>query len=309
VFWTFPNDRKLTSLPAALDARADLAGLIDRRWVRSQLVDYSPESSAVVRCLDDSGRVVAYAKVHADDDGEHTSRVHHAFSRLTRESGPRIAQPLVYSSRHRTLLVEPIEGPSIRSLTGTDLTAGLHAYGVALARLHSLPPDDAGSTSRDALDRLRLRADGVCMVLPDVAEQVFDLIEELAVRWAEAREPAVPIHGDTNENNAILVGDEMALIDFDRSGTGAAGTDVGNFLSLIRFFRELGLISPAQERDRTTAFTGGYASARPLPERDVLRMYESAGLAERAFRAVIRLRGSVFPHVPALLAEARGLLR
>lgn len=309
VFWTFPNDRKLAALPAALDARADLARVIDRRWVRSELVDYSPESSAVVRCLDDSGRAVAYAKVHADDDGEHTSRVHNAFAVLTRAAGPRIAQPLAYSKQHRTFLVEPVEGRSIRSLTGVELTEGLHAYGVALARLHSLPPEGAGLTSRDALDRLRLRAAGVCMVLPDVAEQVFDLIEELALRWAEARQPSVPIHGDTNENNAILDGDEMTLIDFDRAGVGAAGTDVGNFLSLIRFFRALGIISPAQEQDRATALTRGYASTRPLPSTDVLRMYESAGLAERAFRAVIRLRGSVLPLVPALLAEARGLLR
>lgn len=308
-FWTFPNDRKLVALPAAVDALEELTRLTDRRWVRSQLVDYNPESSAVVRCLDESDQVVAYAKVHADDDGERTHRVHRAYSRLTRESGPRIAQPLAYSEQHRILVVEPITGPSIRNLTGGELAAGLHAYGAALAHLHSLPPDGAEAGGPDALDRLRRRAEGVCLVLPDVADQVCELLDELTARWGEARGPSVPIHGDTNENNAIREGDHIALIDFDRAGVGSAGADVGNFLSLIRYFRVLGLISPAEERARAAAFTGGYASARALPSPDSLRTHEAAALAERALRAVIRLRGSTLPHVPALLAEARGLLR
>ncbi|HKN96103.1 MAG TPA: phosphotransferase [Pseudonocardiaceae bacterium] len=309
VFWTFPNDRKLLNLPAAVEARKDLTRLVDRRWASSLLVDYNAESSAVVRCLDDSHRIVAYAKVHPGDEGERTLRVHSALSNLARESGPRIARPLAYSEQHRTLMVEPIEGTSIRSLTGTELAAGLHAYGAALAKLHSLPPDSVGTGGRDELERLRRRADGVRMVLPDMADDISELLDELAVRWADAHEPSVPIHGDTNENNAILEGDHIALIDFDRACVGAAASDVGNFLSLLRFFRALGLLTPADERARADAFTRGYASVRPLPAEDCLRMHESAGLAERAFRAVIRLRGSVLPRIPALLAEARGLLR
>jgi aminoglycoside phosphotransferase len=309
VFWTFPNDRKLVNLSVAVEAREGLTRLIDRCWTRSQLVDYNPESTAVVRCLDDSDRVVAYAKVHAGDEGERTHRVHSAFSRLTRLSGPRIAQPLAYSERYRTLMVEPIAGPSIQSLAGVGLTAGLHAYGVALATLHSLPCDDAGTARLDPLERLRRKADGICMVLPGVAGQIAELLEELAVRWDEAPEPSVPIHGDTNENNAILEDDHIALIDFDRAGVGAPGSDVGNFLSLLGYLRALGVISPAAQRTRAAAFTRGYASVRALPSRQALRMHESAALADRACRAVIRLRGSVLPHVPALLAEARGLLR
>jgi aminoglycoside phosphotransferase len=309
VFWTFPNDRKLMNLPAATEARDDLARLIDRRWASSTLVDYNPESTAVVRCLDDAGQVVAYAKVHAGDEGERTHRVHSALSRLTEIAGPRIARPLAYSTRHHTLMVEPIAGTSIRFLAGAERAVGLYAYGVALAKLHTLPPDDVGATGRDALARLQRTAEHVRMMLPGVAEQVSDLLEELAARWGQAHEPLVPIHGDTNENNAIVEGDHVALIDFDRAGTGAAGSDVGNYLSLVRYFRELGLITPAAEQTRAAAFTRGYASVRALPSPDALRMHESAGLMERAFHAVTRLRASVLPHVPALLTEARGLLR
>lgn len=309
VFWTFPNDRKLANLFAAIEAHEDLAQLIDGPWARSRLVDYTPESSAVVGCLDDSDRVVAYAKVHAGDEGERTHRVHTTFSRLTREAGPRIAQPLAYSMQYRALLVEPIEGPSIRYLTGARLAKALHAYGVALARLHSLPLDGVATAGRDALERLQRRAEGVRMAIPDAADQVCELLEELTARWSQANEPWVPVHGDTSENNAILEKDHIALIDFDRAGVGTAGSDVGNFLSLLRYFRALGLITHATERARVAAFTRGYASVRMLPSRHAIRMYESAALAERAFRAVMRLRDSVLSHVPALLAEARALLR
>lgn len=309
VFWTFPNDRKLLNLPAATEARDDLARLTNNRWASSALVDYNPESTAVVRCLDDAERVIAYAKVHAGDEGERTHRVHSALSRLTEMTGPRIAQPLAYSTRHRTLLVEPISGPSIRSLAGAELTTALYAYGVSVATLHSLPLDGVATEGRNALDRLRRSAQSVRMVLPGVAEQVSDILEELTVRWAEAPEPLVPIHGDTNENNAIVEDDHVALIDFDRAGAGAAGSDVGNYLSLLHYFRQLGLITPAAQQARSAAFTHGYASVRALPSPRALRMHESAGLMERAFHAVTRLRAAVLPRVPDLLTEARGLLR
>ena len=324
VFRTLPNDRRIGHLYAVLDPPDDLAGLaglVDLsdlttgRWASSRLVDYNPEISAVVRCLDGSGRAIGYAKVHAGDEGERAYRVQWTLARLAEGSDPRVARPLAYAARYRTLLVEPITGTSIRFLTGSALLAGLHAYGAALAGLHRLPPDGLGTGGRDALERLRHRADGVRMVRPDAAEQVGTLLRELGARWGQAPEPGVPIHGDANESNAILQGnggaggDRIALIDFDRACLGQAGTDVGNFLSLLRYFRALGHISPREESARAAAFERGYASVRPLPRRDALRVHESAALAERAFRSVTRLRRSALVRLPALLAESRELLR
>ncbi|MGH3343406.1 MAG: phosphotransferase family protein [Carbonactinosporaceae bacterium] len=313
VFWTFPNDRKIENLSAVAEAREDLRRLLDRYWARSCLVDYKPETSAVVGCLDDASRVIGYAKVHAGDEGERTHRVQETVTRLARGSGLRIARPLAYSRQYRTLLVEPIAGTSIRWLAGAGLLAGLHAYGAALARLHSLPlparPDDLAMGGRDALERLRHRAEGVRAVRPDVGEQVSELLGELTARWGEVPERRVPIHGDANESNAILQGDRLVLIDFDRACVGVAGSDIGNFLSLLRYFRSLGVISPRAERARAAAFARGYSSVRALPHPDSLRVHESAALAERAFRSVARLRGSALLRLPAFLAEAWGLLR
>ena len=309
VFWVFPNDRRIRNLSAVADAHDDVTRLVNGSWARSRLVDYYPEASAVMGCLDDSGRVVAYAKVNAGDEGERTHRIQEALARLACGSRLRIARPLAYSRRYRTLVVEPIVGESIRRLTGPRLLAGLHAYGAALATLHSMPPVGGGRGVRDALGRLQRKADGLRMVRPDVDDAVSELLDELGARWEEGGAEPVLVHGDTNENNAILQGDRIALIDFDRASIGAAGSDIGNFLGLLRYFRLLGFISPRSERTRAAAFVDGYSSVSPLPLRESLRVNESAALAERAIRAVTRLRTSALRRVPALLQEARELLR
>ena len=147
------------------------------------------------------------------------------------------------------------------------------------------------------------------MVRPDVEVRVSELLLTLNERWAGAAGETVPTHGDTNENNAFLDSGRVALIDFDRASNGAAGSDIGNLLGLLRYFRSLGLISPESERERASAFTSGYASARALPPPECLRVHEAAAVAERAFRAVTRLRRIALASVPALLTEAQELLR
>jgi Ser/Thr protein kinase RdoA (MazF antagonist) len=308
VYRTFPNDRRIEHLAAVADANADLTRSIDRRWTKSRLIDYYPEASAVVRCLDDDGRTIGYAKVHAGDEGQHTFRIQEALWEAARASGLRIARPLAYSMPHRTLMVEAIAGPTIGELSGYELLAGLHAYGVALATLHSLPPVDFAVPVDSALNRLEERSEGMRAVLPDASASVTVFLEELRARWDEAAGDPVPVHGDTNQNNAILQEGRVAFIDFDRATIGPAASDIGNFLGLLRYFRSLGLISSGAESKRTAVFLEGYSSVRSLPAPESLRVHEAAAVAERSFRAITRLHGPALPRVPALLSEALSLL-
>lgn len=311
VCWTFPYDRRLEHLPAVAEARADLTGSVDRRWVRSRLVDYNPGVSAVLACLDSADRIVGYARVHAGAEGERTLRTQHALARLAGEtrSGLRIAPALAYVKPYRTLVVEPIDGLQLGRLTGIELLTALQAYGQTLATLHTLPATDLGTTGRDALGRLAHRVEGIGLVRPDVAGTASDLIGELRTRWPDATAEAGLVHGDVNETNAIRRSDHIVLIDFERTGNGPAAADLGNFLALLRYFRSRQLITPRDERLRSDAFLRGYRRIRELPDPEILRVHESAALAERAFRAVARLRPAALPLVPALLSEAKGLLR
>jgi Ser/Thr protein kinase RdoA (MazF antagonist) len=278
------------------------------RWTKSRLVDYYPEASAVACCLDDDDRTIGYAKIHAGAEGQRTFRMQSTLWEGARGSGLRIARPLAYSMQHRTLMVEAMVGPTIGELRGGELSAGLHAYGAALATLHSLPPVDLALPINSALERLEEREEGMCAVLTDAAAAITALLGEFRARWDDAAGEPVPVHGDTNKNNAILQNGHVAFIDFDRAANGSASSDIGNFLGLLRYFRSLGLISTDAERARATTFLRGYSSVRPLPPSDSLCVHEAAAVAERAFRAVTRLQERALPRMPALLAEAQSLL-
>lgn len=317
VCWTFPYDRRLDQLPAVLEPSAELADAVDSRWVRSRLVDYNPGVSAVLACLDANGRVIGYARAHAGDEGEQTLRTQNIVAQLANRApnGPRVARALGYAKPYRTLVIEPIDGHQIGRLTGTELLTALRSYGRTLAALHALPlpstETDVRTAARDALGRLAHRADGIAQVRPDIADTVADLLGELRSRWPAATAEFGLVHGDVNETNAIRrdLDGSIVLIDLERTGAGPAAADLGNFLALLRYFRSRQLISPGAERLRADAFLSGYRRVRPLPDADVVRVHESAALAERAFRAVARLRTAALPLVPALLSEAKGLLR
>ena len=67
IFWTFPNDRKISFLRLLTAIPQEFALLGGARWIRSNLVAYAPEKCATAQCLDEEGDILAYAKVYADD--------------------------------------------------------------------------------------------------------------------------------------------------------------------------------------------------------------------------------------------------
>jgi Ser/Thr protein kinase RdoA (MazF antagonist) len=117
------------------------------------------------------------------------------------------------------------------------------------------------------------------------------------------------MHGDTNENNAILHGDRVGFIDFDRASVGSAGSDLGNFLGLLRYYRILRLMSAGAATGREDAFLSGYSSVRALPPPPALQVHIAIGLAERAIRAVTRVRPEALICIPSLVREASAALR
>jgi aminoglycoside phosphotransferase (APT) family kinase protein len=308
ISWTWPNDRRLTGLAELGEPSAELSALLDRKWTKSCIVDYYPEASAVVRCLDDSDRLLAYGKVHAGDGAERAHKIHQALVRAAHGSHLRVPRVLAYSRRHRTVLVEPVVGRSIGQLSAPALLDGLRAYGAALGYLHSLPVPEVPPSARPPLQRVSRRARGIGVVRPDVEEASADLVATLGARWTDGAGAPVLIHGDANANNAILQNGHVALIDFDRAASGSPASDIGNFLSLLAYFRTLGVLSGDDESARAAAFLQGYSSTRALPSEQTLNLHLSAALAERSFGAVYRVRPRALLHIPKLLAEARELI-
>ena len=311
VFWTFPNDRKIANLAVLTRVPPALGEFLGRRWIQSRVVAYAPEKAATAQCLDEAGEVVAYAKVYADDEGERTYGVHDSLWRSLPASDPhlRIPRPIAYSAAHRTLLVESIGGRRIAELDIGERRAGLGRLGAALAAFHSVAVPKAPMFKRLTAERLRQDARFVAAARPDVGWLADELVNDLFARWEPPPGPHFSLHGDVHPKNGILAGDRITLIDFDQVSAGPAAADLGSLLAGLRYDRCVGLLPEAAESELQGAFLGSYASVRELPDATVVRWYTAAAmLAERALRAVNRIRPEGLLHLDGLLADARRLL-
>jgi aminoglycoside phosphotransferase len=313
VFWTFPNDRKLTTLPALLPATDTVSDLLGRPIARTVLAAYAPEKSATAACFDERpGRPVAYAKVFADPDELHASHRAHAvvFDGVgTSHSALRVPAVLACSAADRMLVVEAIEGRRIDGLRGPELLEAMRRFGAALAALHSLPVADGlpRFTRLDAATQAPA-AETVGRARPDVAAAAAALAEELTAAAPGPGEPVV-LHGDVHLKNGLLQGRRIALIDLDQVGLGPAAIDLGSALAGLRY-RHLVDDEVARGERVQRALLDGYASARDLPDARVLDWYVAAALlSERALRAVNRIRPDGLALLGAILADARAVLR
>jgi tRNA A-37 threonylcarbamoyl transferase component Bud32 len=313
VFWTFPNDRRISGLRALTDIPAERAQLFAPAWTRSRVVAYAPEKCATAQCLDDRLRVLAYAKVYARDDGRRIFDVYNALRRTqtSETGGVRLPRAFAYVEADHMLLLEAVEGRRIADLHGDDLLQGYRQLGASLAALHNLPlPDGLPSFKRLDLQRIRRAARVVGQARPDVRREAHDLANELSLRWEPSSVPVVCLHGDVHPKNGILHGDRLTLIDLDQAATGNAAADLGSLLGNLAYTHRAGLLSRPAARELGLAFLDGYASLRQLPEKASLRWHTAAALlAERALRAINRIRPEGLLCLRELLIEANDILQ
>ncbi|HYY56081.1 MAG TPA: phosphotransferase, partial [Pyrinomonadaceae bacterium] len=312
VFWTFPNDRKLFGLQALKTIPHGLAQLFVPAWRRSRVVAYAPEKCATAQCMDEDSNVLAYAKVYQGDEGE---RIHSTYNALGRSlsSGPAalsLPRAIAYSKTDRMLLLETVEGERLLDVHGPDGPRGYERLGAALAALHSLPvPPGLRPFKRLDVERIRRAAQIMGQARPDVSREAFDLADELALGWEPPADPPVCLHGDVHPKNVILRNDRLTLIDLDQAAAGSPAADLGSLLASLAYSRLSGLLSQARARELGDAFVNGYAALRALPLAACLGWHTAAALlAERALRAVNRIRPEGLARLRELLIEATHIL-
>jgi aminoglycoside phosphotransferase len=314
VFWTFPNDRKLLGLQALKTIPHELAQLFVPAWRYSRVVAYAPEKCATAQCMDEDSNVLAYAKVYQGDEGE---RIYANYKALRRSLSPDtsafcLPRAIAYSETHRMLLLETVEGERLVDVLGPRGPGrGYKHLGAALAALHSLPvPSGLRSFKRLDVGRIGRAAQIIAQARPDVWGEAFYLADELALRWEPPAGPPVCLHGDVHPKNVILRNDRLTLIDLDQSAAGSPAADLGSLLASLAYSRLSGLLSEARARELGDAFLNGYAARRALPSAACLGWHTSAALlAERALRAVNRIRPQGLAHLRRLLVEATRILR
>jgi len=311
VYWTFPNDRKITNLHVLAAPPEALANLCGMRWTRSHIVAYAPEKCVTAECLSDKSELLAYAKVYADDE-QVSYDIYNALSKnISKErSNLRIARTMAYSREHRMLLLEPVAGHRLADLASRERVNGFRRFGAALAALHSLPvPDALLPFTRLNPERLQKAAEIIGRARPDVAALATNVARELIERRDGLSDQQVCLHGDVHPKNGIIQNDCLTLIDLDQAGTGPAAADLGSLLAALRYLCRVGGITHAAERGLAGSFLCGYSEARRLPEQNSLRWHTAAALlAERALRAVNRVRSEGLRHLDELLLDSRRLL-
>src|SRR6266496_3554741 len=171
VYWTFPNDRRITNLSLLASPPETLSRFFAGQWTQSRIVAYVPEKCVTAQCLSDESKLLAYAKVYSDDERCRYQTYDSLRKNIwAANSILRIPRVLTYSERHCTLLLEPIAGLRIADLGTAQRPDGFRRLGTALAALHCIPVSPAlPKFERLGLDRLQQAARTIGQVRPDVA--------------------------------------------------------------------------------------------------------------------------------------------
>ena len=294
VFWAFPNDRRLTTLPLLAGRSGTLDRLVGRRVV-PRLVAYSAEQSASAECSGEDGRVLAFAKVHAGDGAERERRSLDA-ARAADGDCLRVPRVIGDAALDGALAIEAVAGRRLDALPADELPAALRRLGAALATLHERTPLPRRRFERIDVERLARAAGVIARARPDAGPAAARLLARLLEDREHAAGPPVALHGDTNLRNALDDGDRITLIDFEHAAAGPAAADLGQLLARLR-------AAPVAGGD--SALLDGYAAVRPLPAGASLRWHTAASvLARLALPAVNRVRPPVLERLRAVLEAA-----
>ena len=164
VFWTFPNDRRLTALRTLADG--SLERMVGVPGLRVRLVAYAAERGATV-CCERADEPVAYVKLHRDAAGRELRLVGTASHALgTRDPDLRLPAVLGARVHQGALALEPLPGRRLDTLAPAEQPAAFERLGAALGRLHRLTPP-ARSFERVEPERLQMAATLVGRARPD----------------------------------------------------------------------------------------------------------------------------------------------
>jgi hypothetical protein len=333
VVWVFPNDRKLTGLPALVDPEGlrerflpeIMGGSFDDEWSIIELesipVHYVPERACTLRVklglrngrTADTETRVLFGKTYCYGEGEAAwQRLQTLWDSEARRAGRLlIAQPLAYHPEIRTLWQSGLVG---KTLNEVDANSGLffellaHA-GSAVAELHRTPVPSAPSvTTGEIISKLETSAALLCRLRPSLRDELRSSIEQLiAVSDRIGIGPIATLHGDLHLKNLFVTNDRVALIDLDNLSRGDPLRDVGSFVASLHY---RGLIEGRGYQfteDSSSRFIQSYRSNADWEVSEwALNWHIAAALIyERAYRCVTRLKTGRLDLIDEIIALSR----
>jgi aminoglycoside phosphotransferase len=302
-FWVFPADRKLVGLPALRSTPPQLRDVFDAPWTRSQLLAYSPEKAATARCLTDRGGTLGYAKVQLADEGLRSIAVLRAVAGGARgQEALHLPRVVGYVPEHHMALYDAAPGRPLTELPAARVPHAMSALGRALGELHGRPVGDLPPFARLLPSRLTRAAELVAVARPDMADEVWRLLEAL-LAGAPPAAPAVLLHGDVHPKNVLVHASGVSLVDLDQAAGGPAAAELGGLLARLWCPRRRAGLSPSKGTAAVRALLASYSGE--VERRDLLWYAAAALLVERLLRAVNRVDAEGLSELPSVVATAR----
>jgi phosphotransferase family enzyme len=333
VVWVFPNDRKLTGLPALVDPEGlrerflpeIMGGSFDNEWSIFELesipVHYVPERACTLRVklglrserTAETETRVLFGKTYCSGEGEAAwHRLQTLWdSEARREGRLLIAQPLAYHPEISTLWQGGLVG---KTLNEVDASSGLFFEslanaGSAVAELHRTSVPSAPSiTTGEIISKLEASAALLCRLSPNLRDELGSSIKDLiAVSDRIGLGPIATLHGDLHLKNLFVTDDRVALIDLDNLSRGDPLRDVGSFVASLHY---RGLIEGRGSQFAEESSSWFIRSYRANAEWEVsewaLNWHIAAALIyERAYRCVTRLKVGRLDILDEIIALSR----
>jgi aminoglycoside phosphotransferase (APT) family kinase protein len=259
----FPVDLRLTSLARVTSPRAMRRALpsalaagegspTDLRRsaaVDVALVRYKPGRKALMRYSLAAGdaatsatAAVYFGKVYADPAA--AARVD-ALGRVLAAAGAPTPSPAAFVPELNLLLHPEVQGTVLRAWRGqADFAAAMPPAVEALDAFHAAGAraiDQAmiGGLGRvDVLGSTAATSRLVASIAPQLAERVQRLGRALSSRLAGAGEARVLVHGDFYDDQLMVDGDGITVLDLDEAAIGDPRVDVANLLAHISVWED-----------------------------------------------------------------------
>jgi hypothetical protein len=304
VFWVFPQDRKLSGLDRLTDPPPELRSVLGAPWTRSELMAYTPEKAATVRCADPHGRTVGFAKLQGGDDGRRSVATLRAVRRgIARDGILRLPEAIGYLPEEHLALFSPAPGRPLHQVARTAVPDAMSALGAALCVLHAQPADGFAPFTRLDPGGVAAAGDLVRAARPDLSP-VTEALLDVLLPTAPGPGRRVLLHGDLHPKNVLVHDGGVSLVDLDQAGAGPAAAELGGTLARLWCPR------PGDAIDVGTAEVAGeslLASYDRRPSRDDLLWYAAAALlVERAARAISRVDVAAINDLERVLSTALG---
>jgi phosphotransferase family enzyme len=297
-FWIFPHDRKIKNLAVLTNIPGELRNIKGRTWTRSRIVAHAPEKSVTAQCLDNKDQIIAYAKIHAGDEGR---RIFETYKAVTCDV--EVARAIAYSDKHRVLLLEPVAGVPLS--TAPQNEDAFFRLGRALKSFHCInPPSSLPRATRLTPEALARATATISAARPDVAKQARRLSAKLIAQYTHGNR--LFLHGDVHPKNVFLNEDSIFLLDLDQAAAGPATADLGSVIAGLYCDACTGARTWHEASVQKRALLTGYGAPQQSHE---LRWHVAAALLqERALRSVTRIRTATLQKLPEILLAAEAAL-